>query len=176
MKHDTALTATSLLAVLLLSLHLASDVVLGKDEFDRSMMIGVLLLAVWLYGALALRGRMAGYVVQLLFSALATGIPWLHMPAAGLSPEFVRRPGCSSSCGRSWRSARRGWWCSRSRCRGSGGCGGGVGRVRRRWAKARDRACGAAREDHVLAGAAGRMGYGDAGGLARESARMRTIQ
>ena len=93
MKHDTALTATSLLAVLLLSLHLASDVVLGKDEFDRSMMIGVLLLAVWLYGALALRGRMAGYVVQLLFSALATGIPWLHMPAAGLSPEFVRRPG-----------------------------------------------------------------------------------
>ena len=93
MKHDTALTVTSLLAVLLLSLHLASDVVLGKDEFDRSMMIGVLLLAVWLYGALALRGRMAGYVVQLLFSALATGIPWLHMPAAGLSPEFVRRPG-----------------------------------------------------------------------------------
>ena len=93
MKHDTALTATSLLAVLLLSLHLASDVVLGKDEFDRSMMIGVVLLAVWLYGALALRGRMAGYVVQLLFSALATGIPWLHMPAAGLSPEFVRRPG-----------------------------------------------------------------------------------
>ena len=93
MKHDTALTATSLLAVLLLSLHLASDVVLGKDEFDRSMMIGVLLLAVWLYGALALRGRLAGYVVQLLFSALATGIPWLHMPAAGLNAEFVRRPG-----------------------------------------------------------------------------------
>ena len=93
MKHDTALTVTSLFAVLLLSLHLASDVVLGKDEFDRSMMIGVLLLAVWLYGALALRGRMAGYAVQLLFAALATGIPWLHMPSAGLNAEFVRRPG-----------------------------------------------------------------------------------
>ena len=93
MKHDTALTVTSLLAVLLLSLHLASDVVLGKDEFDRGMMVAVGMLAVWLYGAIALRGRVAGYVILLLFSLLAVGIPFLHMPAAGLTDEFVRRPG-----------------------------------------------------------------------------------
>ena len=93
MKHDTALTVTSLLAVLLLSLHLASDVVLGKDEFDRSMMIGVLLLAVWLYGAVVLRGRRSGYVFLLLFSGLAIGVGFLHMPVRGLGAEFVRRPG-----------------------------------------------------------------------------------
>ena len=93
MKHDTALTVTSLLAILLLSLHLASDVVLGKDEFDRGMMAAVLILAVWLYGAIALRGRTAGYVILMLFSVLSVGIPYLHMPVAGLSDEFVRRPG-----------------------------------------------------------------------------------
>ena len=93
MKHDTALTVTALLAVVLLSMHLASDVVLGKDEFDRGMMIAILMLATGLYGALALRGRRAGYVIMLLFSLLATGIPFLHMPAAGLTAEFVSRPG-----------------------------------------------------------------------------------
>ena len=93
MKHATPLTVTSLLAILLLSLHLASDVVLGKDEFDRGMMVAVLMLAVWLYGATALRGRVAGYVVLLLFSALAVAIPYFHMPVAGLTDEFVRRPG-----------------------------------------------------------------------------------
>jgi hypothetical protein len=92
-KHDTALTVTALLSVLLLSLHLASDVVLGKDEFDRGMMVAILMLATGLYGALALRGRLAGYVVTLLFSLLAMVIPWVHMPAAGLTDEFVRRPG-----------------------------------------------------------------------------------
>ena len=93
MKHDTALAVTSVLAILLLSLHLASDVVLGKDEFDRGMMVAVAMLATWLYGAIALRGRVAGYVILLLFSALAVGIPYLHMPVAGLTEEFERRPG-----------------------------------------------------------------------------------
>ena len=93
MKHDTTLTVTSLLAILLLSLHLASDVVLGKDEFDRGMMVGVLMLAVWLYGATALRGRVAGYAILMLFSVLAIVIPYIHMPVAGLTDEFVGRPG-----------------------------------------------------------------------------------
>ena len=92
-KHDTALTATSLLSILLLSLHLASDVVLGKDQFDRGMMVAILMLATGLYGAAALRGRRSGYIILLLFSVLAVVIPWVHMPAAGLSDEFVRRPG-----------------------------------------------------------------------------------
>jgi len=93
MKHDTTLMVTSLLSILLLTLHLASDVVLGKDEFDRGMMVGVAILAVWLYAAVALRGRRSGYIVLLLFSVLAVGIPFLHMPPSGLSAEFVRRPG-----------------------------------------------------------------------------------
>ena len=93
MKHDTTLTVTSLLAVLLFTLHLASDVVLGKDEFDRGMWIGVLLLAAWLYGAVALRGRVSGYVVLMLFSLLGMAVVALHTPAAGMSAEFVRSPG-----------------------------------------------------------------------------------
>ena len=93
MRHDTALTVTSLLAVLLMALHLASDVVLGLDQFDRGMVIGILILAVPLWAAVALRGRRAGYIILLLFSVMATGIPVLHMPAAGLKPEFLVRPG-----------------------------------------------------------------------------------
>ena len=93
MKHDTALTVTSLVAILLFSLHLASDVVLGKDEFDRGMVVAVLILAAWLYGAVALRGRRAGYVMLLFFALVAMAVPVVHMPAAGLTDEFVRRPG-----------------------------------------------------------------------------------
>ena len=93
MRHDTALTVTSLLAVLLMALHLASDVVLGMDQFDRGMVVGILILALPLYAALALRGRRSGYIILLLFSVLTLGVPVLHMPAAGLSAAFVRRPG-----------------------------------------------------------------------------------
>ena len=93
MRHDTALTVTSLLAVLLMALHLASDVVLGMDQFDRGMVVGILILALPLYAALALRGRRSGYIILLLFSVLTLGVPVLHMPAAGLSAEFVRRRG-----------------------------------------------------------------------------------
>ena len=93
MRHDTALTVTSLFMVLLTALHLASDVVLGLDQFDRGMIVGILILAVPLYAAVALRRRRAGYLVLLLFAVIAAGIPVLHMPAAGLSAEFLARPG-----------------------------------------------------------------------------------
>ena len=93
MKDDTVLTVTSLLAILLFTLHLASDVVLGKDMFDRGMWFGVLLVATWLYGAAVLRGRRAGHVIVLVFSLLTLAVVVLHTPAAGMSAEFVRRPG-----------------------------------------------------------------------------------
>ena len=93
MKNDAVLTVSSLLAILLFTVHLASDVVLGKDEFDRGMWIGVLIVATWLYATIALRGRVAGLVIVMLFSLLAFGVLVLHTPAAGMSAEFLARPG-----------------------------------------------------------------------------------
>ena len=93
MKNATVLTVTSLLSILLFTVHLASDVVLGKDAFDRGMWIGVLMVTVWLYATVALRGRIAGAVIVLLFSLLAFGVLVLHTPAAGMSAEFLARPG-----------------------------------------------------------------------------------
>jgi len=47
-------------------------------------LIGVLILVVWLYGTLALAGRRAGYVIILVLSLLASGIPVIHMRGRGL--------------------------------------------------------------------------------------------
>jgi hypothetical protein len=44
----------------------------------------VLILVVWLYGTMVLAGRRSGYVIVLIVSFLASGIPVLHMSGRGL--------------------------------------------------------------------------------------------
>lgn len=82
MKQDKLLTIASVLAVLLLSLHLADDIVRGFEKGGLSNLNAIPLMVTWLYGTLVLAGRRSGYVITLLFSLLAVGIPILHFSGA----------------------------------------------------------------------------------------------
>jgi len=93
MKHSTSLTVTSLLSILLVTLHLAGDVVYGMESGGPSILIGVLMLVVWLYGALALPGRRSGYIILLLGSILGSAMPVIHTTGSGLGGEFAKSDG-----------------------------------------------------------------------------------
>ena len=84
MKHQVSLTITSLLAILLFTFHYAQDIVLGIEPGDPSTYIGVFIGVAWLYPVLVLAGRKSGYLINLVFSLLATLMPILHMRGAGL--------------------------------------------------------------------------------------------
>lgn len=84
MKQHVTLTITSLLSILLFSLHWADEVARGIEPGTVSASGGLLILAVWLCGTLALAGRRSGLVIVLLGAILASGVPVLHMQGAGL--------------------------------------------------------------------------------------------
>lgn len=84
MKHHVTLTITSLLSILLFSLHWADEVARGIEPGTVSAFGGLLILAVWLCGTLVLAERRAGLVIILLGAILASGVPVLHMQGAGL--------------------------------------------------------------------------------------------
>ena len=84
MKHHVTLTITSLLSILLFSLHWADEVARGIEPGTVSASGGLLILAVWLCGTLVLAGRRSGLVILLVGSILASGVPVLHMQGTGL--------------------------------------------------------------------------------------------
>jgi len=85
MKHDGVVTGTSLLAVLLVTLHLAGDIVRGIAPGNLATLVAlVLVVVVWLYGTLLLPGRRTGYAILILAALLGLVIPILHMKGAGL--------------------------------------------------------------------------------------------
>ena len=92
MKHNALLTITSLLSILLLTLHLTDDIVRGMEKGGLSNLLAVPILVVWLYGTLVLAGRRLGYVIILLGSLLGVGIPVIHMRGAGVG-EIARSSG-----------------------------------------------------------------------------------
>ena len=85
MKHDGIVTVTSLLTALLVTLHLAGDIVRGLATGNLGSLIAlVLVVGVWLYGTLLLPGRRGGYVILILGSLLGLVIPVVHMKGAGI--------------------------------------------------------------------------------------------
>jgi hypothetical protein len=85
MKHSVMLTITSLLSILLLTLHLTDDIVRGWEPGGLSNLIGgVLISVVWLYGTLVLAERRSGYIIILLGSLLGLGVPYIHMRGKGV--------------------------------------------------------------------------------------------
>ena len=85
MKRSLMLTITSLLTLLLLTLHLADDIVRGMEPGGLSNLIGgVLISVVWLYGTLVLAGRRSGYIIILLGSLLGLAVPYIHMKGKGV--------------------------------------------------------------------------------------------
>lgn len=93
MKRTVMLTVTSLLSILLCSIHITHDIVRGIDKPGLNNVIGVLILVVWLYGTLVLAERRSGLIIVLLGAILAAGIPILHWRGAGVSSEFVKTSG-----------------------------------------------------------------------------------
>jgi hypothetical protein len=94
MKHDGIVTVTSLLTVLLITLHLAGDIVRGFEPGNLPNLAMILLIvSVWLYGTLLLPGRRGGYVILLLASLLGVVIPIVHMKGAGISGGNGRTAG-----------------------------------------------------------------------------------
>ena len=84
MKNHVMLTVASLLSILLLTLHLADDIVRGMAPGSPPNMIGMAVLAGWVCATLVLAGRRSGYVINLVLSLLAAGIPVIHMTGIGL--------------------------------------------------------------------------------------------
>ena len=84
MKENVTLTITSLLSILFLTFHLSDEITRGMEPGRLNMVIPMLILAVWLYGTLALAGRRSGYIIMLLGAIIGTGVPIVHMAGAGL--------------------------------------------------------------------------------------------
>jgi hypothetical protein len=84
MKNRVMLTISSLLSILLFSLHWADEVARGLEPGTISAIGGLLILAVWLCATLLLAERRLGLILILLGSLLASGVPILHMQGAGL--------------------------------------------------------------------------------------------
>ena len=57
MNHDRLLTTTSLLAIVLVTFHLADDIVRGFEPGGLKNLTGVAILVVWLYATLVLACR-----------------------------------------------------------------------------------------------------------------------
>jgi hypothetical protein len=85
MKDQAVLTISSLLSILLFSLHWADEVARGLEPGVLSGTWGGLaILGVWLCATLVFAERRWGLIVILLGAILATGVPILHMRGKGL--------------------------------------------------------------------------------------------
>ena len=84
MKDNALLTITSLLSLLLVTFHLADDIVRGFEKGGLSNLTAVPIAVLWLYGTLMLAGRRSGYVIILLGSLLALVVPVIHMKGKGV--------------------------------------------------------------------------------------------
>jgi len=84
MKPNVMLVVTSLLSILLLSFHIAEDIVLGFAPGGLSNLVGIAILVVYLCGAILLRDRRSGLIIVLLGSVIALGMPIIHMTGAGV--------------------------------------------------------------------------------------------
>ena len=92
MKPTTPLIGLSLLNALFFALHLTGDIMFGLESGGRDILVGVLILAVYLYGAVGLPGRLAGYIILLLGGLASAALPILHT-GRPLGERFAQLPG-----------------------------------------------------------------------------------
>lgn len=80
MKQSTLLIVTSLLSILLLTLHLTSDFVHNTGELTlHGVAVSALALVVFLWGTLVLAERRSGHIIMLLAALFAMGMPVIHL-------------------------------------------------------------------------------------------------
>ena len=78
MKESSILLVTSLLSILLLTLHISDDIVRGISKAEPSN-TALLVLVVFLYGTVVLTDRRSGYIIMLLVGLFAAAMPVIHM-------------------------------------------------------------------------------------------------
>jgi len=86
MKDKATLTITSLLSILFMTFHFTQDTLhakAGSPEAGGSTLVAVPILVVWLYGTLVLAERRSGYIIMLVGSLVALGMPVIHVMGAG---------------------------------------------------------------------------------------------
>jgi hypothetical protein len=81
MKENAIVVVTSLLSIVLLTLHVTDDIVRGISKAEPSN-TALLILAVLLYGTLVLAERRSGHVIMLLVGLFAVAMPVMHMRGA----------------------------------------------------------------------------------------------
>ena len=91
MKPNAILVVTSLLSILLLTLHITDDIVRGISPAESSN-TALLVLLVLLYGTLVLPQRRSGHVIMLLVGLMAAAMPVMHMRGAHYG-EIARSAG-----------------------------------------------------------------------------------
>ena len=91
MKPNAVLVVTSLLSILLLTLHVTDDIVRGISKAESSN-IALLVLTVLLYGTLVLAERRSGHVIMLLVGLFAAAMPVMHMRGVHY-PEIAKSTG-----------------------------------------------------------------------------------
>jgi hypothetical protein len=81
MKHNVILIVSSLLSILLLTLHITDDIVRGISPAESSN-TALIVLVVLLYGTLVLAEQRSGHIIMLLVGLLAAAMPVMHMRGA----------------------------------------------------------------------------------------------
>ena len=79
MKQTAMLTTASLLTILLMTVHMAGDILFRMAPAGLVNLLVVFIFVVQLYGTLVLAGRRAGYIIIFFGSALGLLIPVVHM-------------------------------------------------------------------------------------------------
>lgn len=91
MNNNGVLKITSLLSLLLLTLHVTDDIVRGISKAESSN-IALVVLVILLYGTLVLAERAWGYVIMFVVGFFAALNPVMHMRGAHY-PEIAASPG-----------------------------------------------------------------------------------
>lgn len=91
MRQGTLLVGTSLLSILLLTLHVTDDIVRGISPAEPAN-TALAVLVIMLYGTLVLAEHRSGHVIMLLVGLFAAAMPVIHMRGAHYT-EIARSAG-----------------------------------------------------------------------------------
>ncbi len=93
MKQKDMLTVLSLIAIVLLTMHVADDYVHGFDVHVVANPYAILIFVVWSSGVLLLRDRLVGRVIMLLGGVFAIAMPIIHLNGRGYGEAFLKTDG-----------------------------------------------------------------------------------
>ena len=86
MKHNAALSAASLLSLLLMIVHLTQDTI-RQPEGSMTYPVPVVVLALWLYATVMGSDRVWGYVVMLLGGLFSVAMIVIHARGIVVTPS-----------------------------------------------------------------------------------------